>query len=298
MFKSIMVKTILSGARSLHHAGIAQLPLMRTLSATIKTWVVQQSRDLPVPYFSMELDGYHLCIPYPLHSYYIINEFEPSIQNLLRKHLQPGMTVVDVGANIGYLSLLAARLVGPTGRVYAVEAAPDNLAFLKQNIKLNKIENIEVVPYAAGSQYRQRAFHLRSRGDLHGFYDHPMDEKIKTITVEEHPLDEVIRNKVDFVKIDVEGGEIEVLRGMRRILGSNPNIKLILEWFPEMLRRAGQSPVLLVETLEEMNFQLSLIEEERSVTEIITLLQKSQLNSEWRTNIYACPTHRTNQISL
>src|SRR5688572_13621160 len=67
---------------------------------------------------------------------------------LFRELIRPGMVVVDVGANIGYFSLLASTLVGPTGRVYAFEPDPVNCALLRKNVRLNRVTNIEVIESA------------------------------------------------------------------------------------------------------------------------------------------------------
>src|SRR5688572_30814710 len=83
-----------------------------------------------------------------------LREFEPVTQKTFHEFIKPGMTLLDVGANIGYYSLLAGKLVGPSGRVHAVEPCAKNLTFLERNIHLSKLQNITVHRYAAGEKER------------------------------------------------------------------------------------------------------------------------------------------------
>lgn len=93
----------------------------------------------------------------------LLGEFEPHIRTLIRRYLRPGMVAVDVGANIGLHTLQMARAVGPQGRVYAVEPAPDNLKYLKRNIALNRLSQVEVLPWAASSEHGIQEFYLTGR---------------------------------------------------------------------------------------------------------------------------------------
>jgi FkbM family methyltransferase len=201
----------------------------------------------------------------------------------MKSCIKPGMIVVDVGAAFGYHALHAARLVGPNGKVYAVEPASDNLEMLYKNIKINGFSNITVLPYAAGSDHGMRSLYQRDQIWAHSLFpDHPDSEVIKTVEVREVTLDSVLEeSKVDLVKIDVEGAEIEVIRGMKRIIQSNPDIRLIVEWNPSALQKAGYSAESLPKFLIQLGFKLSVIDYEiqhlQSVNEVRELLRSNQL---------------------
>jgi len=164
---------------------------------------------------------------------YLTGDAEPEVQEALAELLKPGQTVYDVGANIGFFTILCSRLVGPTGRVYAFEPIPQNLATLKHNIALNGLTNVVVVEKALSSRTGTAAmfvspwsaFHSlnvegASKQDNHG-------AEAGEIVVETVTLDEFVQGEgvatPDLLKIDVEGAELIVVDGMRETLrGKQP----------------------------------------------------------------------------
>jgi FkbM family methyltransferase len=187
------------------------------------------------------------------------------MQRMLDSLLHPGATVIDVGANIGYNTLYAAHCVGPQGRVYALEPAQDNVSVLYTNIFANCLTNIFVLPYAAGSTTGVRQFYLR--GDVSAvnslFHDNfyaEVTDKVEVLTV---PLDELIPLEPDLVKIDVEGGELDVLQGMSRMLQS-PTLRLIAEWHPSLQQAAGYAPDELPRFLMAQGFTLRVVTHTRN----------------------------------
>jgi FkbM family methyltransferase len=151
---------------------------------------------------------------------------EPAVQEELVRVLRPGSVVYDVGANVGFMTLIAARLVGPTGHVYAFEPIPENARAIERNAALNNLENITVLELAlsdrAGEavlripQMNQGA-HLAAVGAAVGEED--------DLTVQTAALDELRRTREirppDLVKLDVEGAELLVLGGMRACLAES-----------------------------------------------------------------------------
>jgi FkbM family methyltransferase len=187
------------------------------------------------------------------------------MQRMLERLLRKGDTVVDVGANIGYNTLYAARCVGPTGRVYAIEPAQDNLAVLYQNLFANRLRNVVVLPYAASSTHEIKQFFLR--GDVSAvnsmFQDNFYHPVTSTVEVYAAPLDELVQITPHLVKIDVEGGELEVLQGMSRILAS-PRLNLIVEWHATLQQTAGHDADALPRRLLELGFHLSVVTHTRT----------------------------------
>jgi FkbM family methyltransferase len=183
-----------------------------------------------------------------------------------------------------------AKIVGRAGRVYAVEPAEENLHFLRKNVKQNRVQNVTVLPFAAGKQSRVRNFRLMDRSDIHGFYEHPSLGNLKEIVqVRESPLDELVEGPVDVVKVDVEGAELEVLEGMRGILRSNPKVALVVEWNPKCLMAAGYAPDALPTYLRANGFTPFLIDNLSgavgSIEEVIELAKSDTLDPLWYGNL-------------
>jgi FkbM family methyltransferase len=206
-------------------------------------------------------------------------QFEPISQQAFKDAVKPGMTIVDVGANIGYYTLLAGKLSGASGRVNAVEPCPGNLAFLERNIKLSKLKNITIHPYAAGETFQKREFHVTDISVDHGFYAHPYATTVNMIEVTQLPLDELIKSRVDLAKIDVEGAEIEVLNGMKSIVNRSGSLVLFDEWSPDFMRSAGREPSELFDRLRALGFQhIDVLDDlGRKVTTVDDVLERLRL---------------------
>lgn len=141
--------------------------------------------------------------------------WEPELGAFLERALRPGMTFVDVGANIGYFTVMAARLVGPEGRVIAIEPEGDNLALLGANLWRNRCQNTTVVPLAAYS----------STGEI----------ATEGLSVPCTRLDDLLGPMpIDVLKIDAEGSDIEVLRGAGACLAASPDPVVIVALWSEL----------------------------------------------------------------
>jgi len=171
---------------------------------------------------------------------------ESNTQSLLVSLLRDGMVFYDIGANVGFCSLVAARLVGATGRVVAFEPLPENLIMLRRNALLNGFAHIAVVGVALGRDYRDSVFATSERptwGCLRSVGKQPA-EFAGEISVPVRPLDGTIAAerlpRPDVMKIDVEGAELDALAGAAQTLqhtrpiiiaelhGTNANVVQIL----------------------------------------------------------------------
>jgi FkbM family methyltransferase len=221
---------------------------------------------------------------------YLFRNYEQVTAERMRAVLRPGMTAVDVGAHVGYHTLLMSKLVGAQGRVFAFEPSEENLVLLRHNIDLNRASNVTVFPLAVGCQSRKRTFNIATEVWRNSFYASPQVEVIRQVDVSEVRLDEVITGPVDLVKIDVEGAEIEVLDGMGGLLDS-PALSLIAEWNPACLRSAGRGSMDLPIYLESRGFNVVVLDDEMrtrcSVGEIAHFLQEDRLSSTWYANLFA-----------
>jgi FkbM family methyltransferase len=174
--------------------------------------------------------------------------------------LRPGDAAVDVGANIGAIAAYAARRVGPSGHLFAVEPAPDNLAILRENLARNDLRNVTIVQSAAGRCRETRSFY--QRGDVSAVNSLFPESCYGTVTsvssVDVVPLDDIVDRKVALVKIDVEGAEIDVLAGMPRLLAQD-QLTLVVEWHPALQQAAGYQPDRLPRLLLESGFELTAV---------------------------------------
>lgn len=174
--------------------------------------------------------------------------YELSTVHTLRRLLRPGMTMLDVGANIGYLSLVAARSVGPRGHVYAFEPDPYNRVVLKRNIRANAATCIEIIPMAAGRVSEPLDLHVKidESGALSTLYVGAMSVHggdWKTVRVEGTTLDAWAAARgwpaVHVIKLDIEGAELDALSGASEVLRRNPEVVLIVEMALESLDATG-----------------------------------------------------------
>jgi FkbM family methyltransferase len=145
---------------------------------------------------------------------------------ILRELLSPGMCVVDVGANIGYYALLFSSVVGPAGKVTCLEPDPENLVELRHNLALNGLSNVSLLPIAAGS--RDSVVSMRR-----GLNARVVAEG-GNLSVDVKRLDSLGLERVDLIKLDVEGYECDVLEGARKLLEKH-RPSLFVEVHPNLL---------------------------------------------------------------
>jgi len=161
---------------------------------------------------------------------------------LCRDILRPGMCAVDVGAHVGYYTLLFAELVGNDGKVISMEANTENFGHLKNNV--NGFENVFTFNYAVFSKAGKINLHIGDGHSNHSVFGE-LTKGGKCVSIDAITLDRLLQdegiNDVDLIKVDAEGSELEVLTGMKETLRKNPACKVILEIHPKVLKDAGYS---------------------------------------------------------
>jgi len=173
---------------------------------------------------------------------YFRGEVEPEVQNVFQQFLRPGMTIYDIGGNIGFFSLLAARLAGESGKVISFEADPEIAARLREHVARNEFPNISVQEIAVWSESRGLLF---ARADAATSPDRGLGHVDLSATgsssaeVPGISLDDFVLGSPapDFVKCDVEGAEVEVFRGARKLLAEKRPV-ILCEMHNEENRRA------------------------------------------------------------
>jgi FkbM family methyltransferase len=161
---------------------------------------------------------------------------------LIRRLLREGMTFVDVGANKGDFTLLAGKLVGATGRVISIEPEPENYSYLCRSIELSGYRNVKTFALALSDSEGSAKLRLAPTSGGHTLAS---EQKIgnNTIPVETTTLDSLLArcgiDKVDVIKIDVQGWELQVLRGAHRTLDSNSAAVLLLDLPKQPVKRSA-----------------------------------------------------------
>ncbi len=174
---------------------------------------------------------------------YLTNRYEPSIIMYLRKILKEGDIFIDVGANEGVFSILAGKLVGPQGKVYAIEPLPKNVSMLKRNIHKNKLNNIIIHDVAVGDENKDLIFNDVKYGNMLGGYNNRVIAMlslipgiVSSIKVKQKRLDMLINeplNKIKLIKIDTERYEPQVLKGISTWLNEKCSIDFLIELKPK-----------------------------------------------------------------
>jgi FkbM family methyltransferase len=229
-----------------------------------------------------------------------LEDFNPSREEDILKLFRPkeGDRVVDVGAHIGRYTIIASKMVGSKGKVIAIEAHPANHEILKQNIALNKLDNVITLNYAVHS--RKTMVKLYEPGQEEGFtiYNTIMTDRTLTsknqkyIEVKADTLDSLLLEngikEVNWIKIDVEGAEYEVLTGASNILSDNKDISCLIE-----IHNLGYenknfySPI--IQLLESRNYKL-LFEKKYESGERHIIVKRSQNDN----NIFDYTEHAAN----
>ena len=163
--------------------------------------------------------------------------FEQYIRDIYEKYykVKRGDIVIDGGAHIGLFTVKAGQAVGDEGMVIAIEPEPDNLKFLKRNIEANELTNVVIIGEGVWSRKDRLKLSIKNSTDTHTFLGRK--DAIGFIEVEVDTVDNILRGlgimRIDFIKMDIEGAEIEALKGMKETL-QNTDVKLAIAAYHEV----------------------------------------------------------------
>jgi FkbM family methyltransferase len=197
----------------------------------------------------------------------LFGDFAPDVQNSLVGHVHPGGAVVDIGANAGFFTLLASRLVGPKGRVFAFEPSREALGFLYRHLELNRAANVTVVEAAVSDRTGMGLF-LEGRDHSTGRLASTGTFEVRTTTLDDVAAASGFEPSV--LKIDVEGGERAVLAGAA-----------------EVLARARPTVVLAVHGLERLEQCSALLSEHGYRLQV--LHESGERDQRYRAEVLAVP---------
>jgi FkbM family methyltransferase len=184
-------------------------------------------------------------------------EYETETLEAIERLLSPGAGFADLGANIGFFTVLGARAVGAGGKVYAFEPTPATAAVLRRNVDANGVAaQVELVEAAVSAAPGRARFAIYASAAANAIAVDGDDAN--TIDVEVTSLDAYFGGRgwprVDLVKMDVEGQELAVFRGMRELVARNPSIRVIFEYHRSQLARAAVGGRELIEAVRGLGF--------------------------------------------
>lgn len=175
---------------------------------------------------------------------------------IIRKLIKPGMIAADLGANDGYHTLLMADCVGQNGKVFSFEPESTAFGLLQNNVIKHGFKNIQLIQKAVVHKSEKRPFYLcQDQPGSHSLFSserHIRGGVIETITLDEFL--EPYQQKLDYLKLDIEGSELLALKGSKKVLIKNKNLIIFFEYNQEVLSRSGEEPSLLLDYLSDNDF--------------------------------------------
>jgi len=191
---------------------------------------------------------------------YLFGTWEPNLTAWIHSRLQPGDTFIDVGANVGHFSLLAAPLVGPSGRVVAIDASPQFAAALTLTAAANDYRNIRVVDSAVSATTGELCFYIKDHNNLGGTTSvRPRNEPSPSFRAAAASLPDLLSatelETARVIKIDVEGAEADVVDGLLPYLGTlRRDAEIAIEISPNRLARQGRTAAEVIAALSAAGF--------------------------------------------
>jgi FkbM family methyltransferase len=223
--------------------------------------------------------------------------FERAETHFVERILRPGMTALDIGAHHGYYTLLASMLVGSQGRVIAFEPSPRERIRLERHLRLNKCVNVSVEQKALGSKPGEAdLFMVEGAEDYCNSLRPPVvDARSRKIRVLVETLDQFLASNhigsIDFVKLDVEGAELDVLKGASGLLRGLPRPVFMIEVYDIRTQPWGYAARDIVRFLTERNFEWFSLEESGKPTPV------DSASYSFDANLVAVPAERMHSFS-
>jgi FkbM family methyltransferase len=184
---------------------------------------------------------------------------EPLTTELILSEIKPGMTILDIGSNIGYYAILESNLIGTTGKIYSIEPSPINFKLLEENLKLQKMNNFEIFNLAIGNKNEKLEFliseksnwsKIKQDSDIIGKNDTIITVPVKSLNLfcKENNLD-----KIDLIRMDVEGYEEKIIEGGKEIL---KKIKPILMIEIHKMYLGKERTIKILKELNELGYEI------------------------------------------
>ena len=221
----------------------------------------------------------------------IFKIYEPNQTEIVKKYVHEGDIVIDIGAHVGYYTLLMAQLVGKNGKVYSFEPDPVNFQLLKKSVEINGFENVVLIQKAVSNiTDKVKLFLGDNDSAINRIYDAKLGDAKESIDVESIRIDEYFKENdelVNFIKIDSEGSEVKIINGMKQFLSRNQELVMMTEFFPFLIKKSGDEPNQYLKSLEKSGFSLYNILDKNEKTNKINSenFLESGINSQYCTNL-------------
>lgn len=206
-----------------------------------------------------------------------LGAFENTGIEIFRQSIKNGSVVVDIGAHIGYYTVVAGKRAGRQGKVFAYEPEQRNFSRLARNVEINDLSDTVTLIRCALSD-KKGTGHLYIDEENKGHHSLASNGNTCNTTVQIQTLDNSLKSfgwpRIDVIKMDIEGAEFLALSGMKETLVRNSNIILFTEFYPKAIRRMGGIPLRFLETITGLGFSLFLIDENRKRLNPIIDLQE------------------------
>lgn len=223
----------------------------------------------------------------------ILGIYEPLAIRNFQESIKSGDIVLDIGAHIGYYTLMAAKRVGEKGKVYAFEPNLDNCILLRKNLKINGFKNVIIVDKAvAQSTKRAKLFLSQISTGMHSLLDIDDNPGFNTL-VDTVSLDDFFAEnipRISVIKMDIEGGEYAALGGMKKLLKRNKKLALFTEFSPYAIKKAKKSPQGFLNLLKLHGFKIFSIDESKGILSplnIKSFVSSCPLDRDWHINLLA-----------
>lgn len=211
--------------------------------------------------------------------------------SVIKEQISAGDVVVDVGAGMGFYTLIIAEKIGPNGRIYAFEPDPKNFNELKKNVAKSGYQNIILENKAVSERSGKIKLFVSEyfKGD-HRTYGIPNDQ-LQSVDVETVSLDDYFKNysgRMNFIKIDVNGFEASVFRGMKNLLARMKDVKILTEFYPVGLSRCSTDPREYLSFFKANNFTVFHLNDDAGRVELAEenrLLREYTVEKENYTNL-------------
>ena len=203
---------------------------------------------------------------------------EKTIINLVKNEIKKGDVVIDIGAHIGYYTVLFAKLVGPEGKVFAFEASPTNFEILKKNVDVNGYKNVVYHNKAVSDKNGKLTLYMTGRTSTENFLFKPENftdsstiknaVEIESITLDDYFID--FKDKINFLKMDISGAEPRVIQGMKSLLDKNVDMKIQQEWWPNAIKTHGFEPDSHLKLLTNKGYNIFEIDGANNKINLVT----------------------------
>jgi FkbM family methyltransferase len=203
--------------------------------------------------FDGDLDLWSPTNNFTAQQVYVFGQRDPDVFAWLDSFLMPGMVVLDIGANVGAYSLFMSKRISPGGQCHAFEANPRLTPYLLANKENNGLSNLILNPVAVGESRGSTSF-VQDAWNLGKAHVGDREGSVELVNIDDY-LMETGTQRVDFIKVDIEGYELAALRGASRTLGANTDVVLLVEVVQEHMSRYGFSVADVFRYLNGLGFQ-------------------------------------------